>query len=309
MKKLLAILLAMTVLFSFAACDFSDTDEDFDVDEYIEEAEELIDEGDLEGAEMLLKRALRKAEDEDDVEELEACLELVQSMMDEDDPREETAKVPTAAAPSTEATRQPTGAIEQETTSGANLLENFDSNEMYKINVFLSNFSEQRFKAYPCSDYDLLMFGYSFAKVNNRDMLGNTSTDYYINKTDMDYILNRFFGGTVYVTDGTVLDERNYPITYQNGAYYWPAADGASYSYCSIATSMVKNGNGTYTVTFDIYEHVYPHESMSAYYSYTAAQAAASGDLIKNGSGTAVVRDHIRDGGIETYQLISYSLN
>jgi len=308
MKKLLAFLLTVTMLFSLAGCDYFEKEELFDVDEYLDEADALIEEGDLEGAEKLLQRALRKAEDEDDVEELEACLELVQSMMNEET-QKETATVPTVVTPTTGATQQTTGVVAPEVPYGVNLLDSFNSDEMYRINVFLSNFSEQRFDVYPCSDYDLLMYGYSFAKVNNRDMLGSNSTDYYMNKADMDYILNRFFGRTVYLMDGTVLDERNYPVTYTNGAYYWPAADGASYSYCSVATNMVKNANGTYTVTFDIYEHIYPHESMSPYYSYTAAQAAASGDLVKYGSGTAVVRDHVRDGGIETYQLISYIVN
>ena len=289
------------MLFSLAGCVFIEKEDDFDVDEYIDEAEELIDEGDLEGAEKILKRALRKAEDEDDVEELEECLEILQAMMDEE-PKKETDIQITAPTETTAPTEQPAG---QE--ASRNLLDSFNSDEMYRINVFLSNFSEQRFDVYPCSDYDLLMYGYSFAKVNNRDMLGSNSTDYYMNKVDMDYILNRFFGRTVYLTDGTVLNEQNYPVTYTNGAYYWPAADGASYSYCSVATSMVKNADDTYTVTFDIYEHVYPHESMSPYYSYTAAQAAASGELVKYGSGTAVVRDHVRDGGIETYQLLSYN--
>lgn len=311
MKRILSLILALSILFCLGGCVFleSEDEEEFDVDEYLEEAEALVEDGDLEGAEKLLKKGIRKAEDPDDAEELEALLEIVQSMMDDDDPKKETANVPTAAAPSTETTQQPTGVIEQETTSGRNLLENFSSDDMYRINIFLSNFSEARFQGYPCSEYDMLMFGYKYAKVNNREVLGNTDADYYINKANMDSILKRFFGTTVNLSEGTVLNERNYPVTYRDGAYYYPAADGASVSYCSIATSMVKNADGTYTVTFHNYEHVNPHESMSAYYSLTDAQASARSDIQKYGSGTAVVRDYTRSNGVETYQLVSYQLN
>ena len=294
MKKLLAFLLTMTMLFSLAGCAFIEKEDDFDVDEYIDEAEELIDEGDLEGAEKILKRALRKAEDEDDVEELEECLEILQAMMDEE-PKAETSHQTTAPTETTKPTEQPAG---QE--ASRNLLDSFNSDDMYRINIFLSNFSEQGFQVYPCSDYRMLMFGYKYAKINNREVLNSNSTHYYISQSNMDSILNRFFGRSVSLTYGEVLNEDNYPVTYQDSTYYFPGADGESVSYCTVATKMVDNGNGTYTVNFDVYGHVNPHESMSGYYSYTSAQARNASDLEYQYSGEAVVYDYIHSGNIET---------
>lgn len=306
MKRILSLIFVLTLMLSFSGCSLfakEEEEEEFDVEACLEEVEALVEDGELEEAERLLKKGIRRAED---TEELEAYLEIVQAMMEGDElPNAETAYDTRAPENTTESTQTPV----TEAPANIDLLDSFSDDEIYQINIFLSNFSEQRFKAYPCSDYDLLFFGYMYAKVNNREVLGNTSTDYYVNKANMDSILKRFFGTTVEVADGTVLDEHNYPVTYRDGTYYYPAADGASVSYCSIATSMVDNGNGTYTVTFDNYQGVEPHMSMSPYYGMTDAQASARSDIEKYGSGTAVVRDYTRSNGVESYQLISYSTN
>lgn len=316
MKRLCALILALTLAFSFAGCEALGMQKEekgqMNAYDYIEEAEQLAEEGDLEAAEKLLKKALRKAESEEDVEVLESCLEIIQSMKEETpetEPSMDTTAPTGATVPPETATaiQRPTDSVEQESPTKTNLLKDFDSEEMRRINIFLSNFSESKFQAYPCSDYEMLIFGYKYAKVNNREVLGTSGYEYYISKANMDSILKRFFATTVSVSPGTVLDERNYPVTYRDGAYYYPAADGASVSYCSVATSMVDNGDGTYTVTFNNYAHIYPHESMSPYYSLTDSQAAARSDIQKYGAGIAVVRDYTRSNGVASYQLISYN--
>ena len=311
MKRFLAMLLALSMLLVFTGCDLfsiEKAEEEFDLDECLEEVEELVEDGELEKAEKLLKKALKKTDDEDEIEILEEYLELVQALMEgESDPQKEAAHASTAPMDATEPTQRPATTDRPLGDDKINLADTLDRKYLYKINVFLSNFAEQGFSAYPCSDYDLLMFGYMFAKINNRQVLGSTNTHYYVNKADMDSILNRFFGCTVNLMEGTVLDERNYPVTYQEGAYFYPGADGASVSYCAVVTSMTENSDGTYDVAFDVYEHVEPHASMSSYYELNAGEARNCADLKFRYSGNAVVRDYVRSGNIETYQLISYS--
>lgn len=319
MKKVLSFFLALAVLFCFAGCDLAEKDSsDFDVEECLEEAQELIEEGDLEAAEKVLKRGIRKAED---TEALEACLLMVQAMLEQTESQTgstsatgETSEAVTEATAeaTTEATTEaPTEATTEATypVSSGNLLDGFTKDQTYQINVFLSNFSEQNFQNYPCSTYQMVNFGFKYAKVNNREVFHSKDGYYYVNVGDMDSILTRFFGTTVNLTQPTSLTgPYNEVIECRDGGYYRPMADGDSVAYCTAATFMRHNGDGTYTVSFDIYAHVNPHDSMSPYYSMTANQMAASSDLRYQQSGTAVVKDYTRSNGVKSYQLISYDL-
>lgn len=311
MKRILSLVLALTLICSFSGCSFFEKEEEtFDVTECLLEVEALVEAGELEAAEKLLKKGIRKAEDP---EELEIYLELVQEMMAEENasggesvPVPDSggiAQQPTGATEPTETTQQPTGTIEQEIPYGKNLLTGFDQDDTYQINVFLSNFSEQNFQGYPCDDLTMVKFGYAYAKVNNREVVGADGYEYYISKANMDSILKRFFARTASVEEG-YLDQG---IRYTDGAYRFLAADGASCSYCSVATGMMENGDGTYTVTFDVYAHVNPHESMSQYYYMTPSQISGRSDVYYLYSGRAVVQDYIRSNGAESYQLLSYS--
>ena len=79
MKKMISLILAAVMSLSLlAGCASSDEEKD-DADEYLKRAEELVEEGDLEGAIKVLERGIRKCED---TEELEDYLEVVQAMLD-----------------------------------------------------------------------------------------------------------------------------------------------------------------------------------------------------------------------------------
>ena len=186
------------------------------------------------------------------------------------------------------------------------MLAKFTAEDMYRINIFLSNFSEQNFKGYPTDDASLLNFGHIYAGINNSNVVQSDSESYWIAKADMDSILTRFFGKTVNVADPSQLTTPyGTPIRLSDGKYHFPLASGESYSYCSIVTSMIPNGNGEYAVTFDVYQGIH-HESMSPYYSYTSAQAKADSILTYCYSGSAIVRDYTRSNGQATYQLLAY---
>ena len=267
MKRTLALILTLLLVFSLAGCTFPDV---FRFGKQLDKADQIIPE------------VFGEAESK---------------------PEEATPAPTEATEPPTAVTEAPTEPVVQ-----SNLLDSFSRDEMHRINIFLSNFSEQNFDTYPCDDYAVATFAFLFAKYNGGDMVKVSEAYYYITDSDMDAVTNRFFGKKLNLQDpSTLTGEYGQTISYHDGAYYFPAADGASVSYCTIATSMVDNGDETYSVTFDVYGHVSPHESMASFYSMTGSEAKSESQLEYLYSGKAVVRDYVRSGNIPTYQLISYS--
>ena len=201
-------------------------------------------------------------------------------------------EVPTEAEPSVPTT--------QATETDANLITGFNKNQRRKINIFLSNFAEQGFACYPADDAELLDFVYIYCKINrNKALLSNTES-YYVTQATVDDILTRFFGKTV--KPGTDYKVYGSELTYQDGNYYWPLADGVMYDYVAIATDMRKNTNGTYTVQFDIYE-AFEVSSLKDCYYMSPAEAAGNSKMHKIASGQAVVKDYAPK---DSYQIISY---
>ena len=201
-------------------------------------------------------------------------------------------EVPTEAEPSVPTT--------QATETDANLITGFNKNQRRKINIFLSNFAEQGFACYPADDAELLNFVYIYCKINrNKALLSNTES-YYVTQATVDDILTRFFGKTV--NPGTDYKVYSSELTYQDGNYYWPLADGVMYDYVAIATDMRKNANGTYTVQFDIYE-AFEVSSLKDCSYMSTAEAAGNSKMHKIASGQAVVKDYAPK---DSYQIISY---
>ena len=200
--------------------------------------------------------------------------------------------MPTEAEPSVPTT--------QATETDANLITGFNKNQRRKINIFLSNFAEQGFACYPADDAELLDFVYIYCKINrNKALLSNTES-YYVTQATVDDILTRFFGKTV--KPGTDYKVYGSELTYQDGNYYWPLADGVMYDYVAIATDMRKNANGTYTVQFDIYE-AFEVNSLKDCYYMSPSEAAGNSRMHKIASGQAVVKDYAPK---DSYQIISY---
>ena len=177
-----------------------------------------------------------------------------------------------------------------------------------RVNLFLSNFSEQGFESYPTGAYEMLQFGYMYCKINRPEKLGNTNATYYVKKTDMDTFLKDFLGETVPAQDYTGIGPYD-GITFENNAYHFQAADGGFFGYFTLVNEMQRNSDGTYDVSFDIYEIDYDDELKNSYYDLTSQQAAASDQFTRYGSGSATIRDHIRSTGKESYQLIRYELD
>ena len=197
-----------------------------------------------------------------------------------------------------------------QTTGEVNL-----SSVQKRINVFLSNFTETFFDTYPCTKYEMVSFAYSHARINNDGKVHYGSWEYYISETDVNNILNKYFGVT-YPQNGAE-DVLSYStqygtqtIRYDGDYYYFPAADGGGHSYVSIAKEMVRNSDGSYTVKYDAYSLVdFWEDDTNNYYGYSAEQARNSIKLEYMYSGTARVKDYTRTNGVQSYQLIEMTRN
>lgn len=177
-----------------------------------------------------------------------------------------------------------------------------------KINVFLSSFAETFFEGYPCSKYDMLMFGLIHCKINSGSKLKYDNDKEYITREDMDAVLTDYFGKTVQPeSERELFFADGYDdifVAYDAGRYMIDAADGESYDYLAVVSSMEKNPDGTYAVEFDIY---YAEEGLrSAYYDFSAEEAVNAAELEWTGRGKATVRDYTRSNGKESYQVIRY---
>ena len=181
------------------------------------------------------------------------------------------------------------------------ILHTLDSDRIYQINSFLSTFSEQSLRTYPCSDNDLIQFGYHYALVRHYQVLGMEGEEFYMSRKSMDAIINRFFGTTAPVPADS------HQMRYADETYYFPITQGKIYAVCSVATTMYDNGDGTYSVDFVVFGATNPATDMTPYYSMNREQIAQQSELTYQYTGRAVVRNFTRADGVESYQLISYN--
>lgn len=200
---------------------------------------------------------------------------------------------------------------ETATPAGYDLTVDFTSNQWYKINIFLSNFSEQSIQTLDRGDsYGLVRFAYLYNLINNSDaLLYDYSFNQYIMDEDLvNQTLERFIGQTV--SHGTKTKQYgNYEetILYSGGSYYFPAAGGEFRGYVTIVDEMYYQGGDEYYVSFDVYSvdwDIYNNYGVSSdYYYMTKYDAPNCYDLSYSYSGEAIVRSY----GEDSYQLIEYS--
>ncbi len=183
--------------------------------------------------------------------------------------------------------------------------------ERYKINVFLSNFSEQWFGDYSIENSDpeqLISFAFLWYLLNDQESLA--FTDYHVTLT-LDQInkkVDRYFGLTI-SADEVVHSGYNM----QDNRIAEPYGIGESYPDFTVANEIIDNGDGTYLVQFKIYSL---KEAMSGgnrvtekkWYYLTEEDASKSFALEYYASGHAIVKPY-QKGSIDSYQLITYCLD
>ena len=194
-------------------------------------------------------------------------------------------------------------------TSGYDVLPSMSAAEKREINIFLSNFSEAFYDPddsyYTNPDEQKISFAYIHAKLNSPKKILWEGSYYGISAENVDAILYRFFGETV--PHKTPSGSKWWK--YQNGKFLMPAADGESYPDFSIATNMLVNADGTYTVAFNVYsdDSVTGGDRLTDKTVYSLTDAEAAKKYTLTGYGTAVVKAKVYNGA-NTYELVSYEV-
>ena len=190
---------------------------------------------------------------------------------------------------------------------------------LYRINIFLSNFSEQgmqSFNSSTVSDDYLLRFINLYCKINHHNQISYIGGEECVSLQDANTYLNRFFTRSVSPYEGmTYYWDSWHTFRYSGGYFRYPAADGESYNYFTIVYEMTANSDGTYTVKFQNYEldldEYWDHLGVD--YSFywlnndQVAQLVWANRVTPVEGGTAVVRDYVFNGST-TYQILSYEV-
>ena len=194
--------------------------------------------------------------------------------------------------------------------------------EQYKINLFLSNFSEQRFGGYDSENYEdfqLIDFAFTGAKINDSKKVKYMEPNYAVSEKTINSRIQRYFGKTVAPKEGQkyehYYEQEGYSesIEYKDGMFLMPAVDGESYGRMSVANEMIQQQDGTFRVSFKIYElEQFNIGGMfiddKNYYYTTPDQAEKSAEMVCVGSGKAVVTPY-KSGKTDSYQLLKYTLD
>lgn len=191
----------------------------------------------------------------------------------------------------------------------ANLVNTFTTEQMREINVFLSNFSEQRFQAYPVDIYDLLNFVYKHCEINRARLIRYSAGYAYIDLEDVNNILWEYFGRSV-TPDGNYVCYNSTDgddIVYKDGFMRYTAASVDSYGYVTIVTEMTENSDGTYNVLFNIYS--VNATSLEKYYKLRAEDVAQYSEMKLVATGSALVKTYQRTQSALAYQLVKYYEN
>ena len=193
-----------------------------------------------------------------------------------------------------------------------------DKNTLYRINIFLSNFSEQQvmpFTAATCADDYLLRVVELYCKINHNSLISYSGGDECLSLADANTYMNRFFGRTVNPPEGAsyLLDAWN-EFKYSGGYFRFPAADGGSFNRFTVVREMTANTDGTYTVEFQVFEldiTEYWDKGMDSglyWLSNDDVAALVSSKRVKPvQGGTAIVKD-FKFNSVDTYQIIKYDV-
>ena len=193
-----------------------------------------------------------------------------------------------------------------------------EGEKLYRINIFLSNFSEQfsqSFNASTAADDYLLRLVELYCKINHHDRITYIDGDECISLADMNLYFNRFFGRTVNPNEGaTYMLTSTVSFRYTGGYFHFPAADGEAYNRFTVVHEMKQNSDGTYTVQFqnfdlDLNEYWGKGMTNDLYWlnNDQVANLVWSGRAKPVQGGTAVVRDYTFNGST-TYQILSYEV-
>ena len=197
MKRIVALIMAVVISICITACN-SDTDKSKStVEQYKNVAQEYIDKGDIETAKKALEEGIALTNDEG----LKKMLEEISTV---DEVKEESADV---SSPEAEALPD---------VESVSILSQLNGEEVKKLNMFLSNFSEAQFEDYSQDAYSnaqLIRYSFIHNFINNDSKIQWTESSMGISSVDVNNDTQRFFGKVVPL-------ESTGDWNYANGTFY-----------------------------------------------------------------------------------------
>ena len=184
------------------------------------------------------------------------------------------------------------------------------------LNLFLSNFAEQRMQYYKESLSDLYLdrigyFAFMWSYINRQSDVKTDGNYYVVTYDTVRRLADRYFGLDISREDlaDHETPDSMYGWFYKNGDFYYPAADGESYPSFAVVRSITKEDGDELQLQFDVYDldmDIYwdnDEKIPSKYYSMSPDEAAASSDLTRTGTGFAIVENTDEGYKLKFYQL------
>lgn len=176
-----------------------------------------------------------------------------------------------------------------------------------RVNLFLSNFSEQQFQRYEGADSPdsvVIEFAYRQLRINSSGSFTYPTSGWEAISADtLERAAERFFGRT---------PERQSTdwLIYENGSYLCQSADGQMVNYVTVADTYSVRQDGTYRVYFTVYEVDEGRLSggYSRLYDLTPEQAAEESCLSVLCTGTAALEDSTYNGAA-SFHLLRYRVS
>ena len=192
--------------------------------------------------------------------------------------------------------------------------EEMDEAAQYWANIFVSDFIEQYIASLDletADDMELADFAHMFCKINRRSALSYDGDYETLSLGTVNELCERFFGRTLDPAEG-VLRRNDWGVEwrFENGKYYYPAADGEMFNRFAVVTELLHLPDGKVQMGFDVYaldyEEYFNSGMDSALYHMSAAEAAAlaaAGRITRLGSGTALAVP-VEQSGHDGYWLL-----
>ena len=229
-----------------------------------------------------------------------------------------------SAEPSAAASAAPANAEDPRTPAAASESGeaiSMTADEQYRVNLFLSNFSEQGAFVGEGFDHsswkveDAVGWVFVWCKINRQSAVKSSGDGSYYTLTldEANGILSKYLDIKLTEAQVSGLEPGAWGgySHYASGTLYFIAADGETYPYFTVVTRLERLPDGTYRATFRNYlldyEIYFDKGIETKYYRLTAAEAQERSELTLHASGVAILRG-IEENGIRTYQLISYRL-
>lgn len=188
---------------------------------------------------------------------------------------------------------------DKEKPAGAKVIR-LSKDDQYKLNMFISNFSEQGFGFYDETEKKnaaaLADFAYMWTKINKYKDIEMEGSYYKLSFDKINKVLDKYFG--VKLSDDELYgfdkaDSKGEAFC-KNGYYYVPAADGESYTGFAVVEQAEDMGDGTlwlYFTTYNLDLDIYWDKGITKkYYSMSATDARDSKDLETGYGGMAIVK-------------------